>query len=49
MRFDLSLVKQVRFTEKQNFELRADFLNAFNDINFYGVSSIGTGPEQLAR
>ncbi|MBP1598733.1 MAG: hypothetical protein H6Q05_4110, partial [Acidobacteria bacterium] len=41
VRFDLSLVKQVRFTEKQNFELRAEFLNAFNEINFYGASSIG--------
>ena len=41
MRFDLSLVKQIRFAEKRSFELRAEFLNAFNNINFYGVSSIG--------
>ena len=42
MRFDLSLVKRIRFTEKRNFELRAEFLNAFNNINFYGVDSWGT-------
>jgi hypothetical protein len=37
-RFDLSLVKRVRFTETKNFELRAEFLNAFNNINFYGTT-----------
>ena len=37
-RFDLSLVKRIRFTESKNFELRAEFLNAFNNINFYGVT-----------
>ena len=41
MRFDLSLVKRMRFSESKNFELRAEFLNAFNNINFYGSSSIG--------
>ena len=41
MRFDLSLVKRVRFSESKNFELRAEFLNAFNNINFYGTSGIG--------
>ena len=41
MRFDLSLVKRIRFTETKNFELRGEFLNAFNHINFYGVNSIG--------
>jgi hypothetical protein len=41
MRFDLSLVKRIRFTESKNFELRAEFLNAFNRANFYGTSSIG--------
>lgn len=34
-RFDLSLKKQIRITEKTNFELRAEFLNAFNNINFF--------------
>jgi hypothetical protein len=42
MKFDLSLVKQIRFTERSNFEIRAEFLNAFNNINFYGSSSFDT-------
>ena len=33
-RFDLSLVKKIKFTERVNGELRAEFLNAFNNINF---------------
>jgi hypothetical protein len=33
-RFDLSAVKKFRFTERVNFEFRAEFLNAFNNINF---------------
>ncbi len=33
-RSDLSLVKRVRFTERTNLELRGEFLNAFNNINF---------------
>jgi len=33
-RFDLSLVKKIRFTERVNGEVRAEFLNAFNNINF---------------
>lgn len=41
MRFDLSLVKRMRLTETKNFELRAEFLNAFNNINFYGVDGVG--------
>ncbi len=40
-RFDISLVKRIRFTESKNFELRGELLNAFNNINFYGVDSIG--------
>ncbi|MGH9834361.1 MAG: carboxypeptidase regulatory-like domain-containing protein [Blastocatellia bacterium] len=34
-RFDLSAVKRVRITERVNFELRGEFLNAFNNINFF--------------
>jgi hypothetical protein len=34
VRFDLSLKKQVKLSERYNFELRAEFLNAFNNINF---------------
>jgi hypothetical protein len=37
-RFDLSLVKRIYFTERVNFELRGEFLNAFNNINFYGAT-----------
>lgn len=33
-RFDISLVKKTKITETINFELRAEFLNAFNNINF---------------
>jgi hypothetical protein len=40
--FDLSLTKQVRFTETKNFELRGEFLNAFNNINFDYVSNPGS-------
>jgi hypothetical protein len=39
-RSDLSLVKKVRFTERMNLELRGEFLNAFNNINFL-VGSAG--------
>jgi len=34
VRPDLSLVKKIRFTENNNVELRAEFLNAFNAPNF---------------
>jgi hypothetical protein len=37
-RVDLSAVKRVRITERVNFELRGEFLNAFNNINFNGVT-----------
>jgi len=33
-RFDLSLVKRINITERVNFELRGEFLNAFNNVNF---------------
>ncbi|HEV8426837.1 MAG TPA: TonB-dependent receptor [Pyrinomonadaceae bacterium] len=39
-RSDLSLVKKVRFNERMNLELRGEFLNAFNNINFL-VGSAG--------
>jgi hypothetical protein len=38
-RFDLSVKKQVRITEGTNFELRAEFLNAFNNINFFNPTA----------
>jgi hypothetical protein len=33
-RFDISVVKKTKITESINFEMRAEFLNAFNNINF---------------
>lgn len=33
-RYDLSIVKKTKITERVNFEFRAEFLNAFNHINF---------------
>jgi Carboxypeptidase regulatory-like domain len=33
-RSDLSLIKKIRFSERTNLELRGEFLNAFNNINF---------------
>jgi hypothetical protein len=38
-RFDLSLKKQIRITERTNFELRGEFLNAFNHINFFNPTA----------
>jgi hypothetical protein len=44
-RFDLSLVKRVNITERVNFELRGEFLNAFNNINFFNpTGSAFTNP-----
>lgn len=33
-RYDLSIVKKTKITERVNFEFRAEFLNAFNNINY---------------
>jgi hypothetical protein len=33
-RFDLSILKRFKITETINFELRGEFLNALNNINF---------------
>ena len=33
-RFDISAVKKTRITERVNLEIRAEFLNIFNNINF---------------
>ncbi len=41
-RFDLSLVKRIRFSESKNFELRGEFLNAFNNVNFNNYQSGNT-------
>jgi Carboxypeptidase regulatory-like domain len=39
-RFDLSLIKRIRIRETMNFELRGEFLNAFNSINFLGNTNL---------
>lgn len=45
-RFDLSLQKKVRFSENINLEMRVEFLNAFNNINFL-VGSAGSDVNTL--
>lgn len=40
-RADWSIIKKTRITEKVNFEFRAEFLNAFNNINFFVGGSAG--------
>jgi hypothetical protein len=48
-RFDISIVKKIKFTETKNLEFRSEFLNAFNNINFLignpanDVNGIGVG------
>jgi carboxypeptidase family protein len=37
-RFDLNIMKKFRFNERFNFELRAEVLNAFNNINFLNLT-----------
>ncbi|MCI0661299.1 MAG: hypothetical protein L0220_09525 [Acidobacteria bacterium] len=39
-RFDLSLVKKFKITESVNFELRGEFLNALNNINFLANTNL---------
>jgi len=34
-RVDINVVKRTKITERVNFEFRAEFLNAFNNINFF--------------
>jgi hypothetical protein len=43
-RFDLNLMKKFKFNERFNFELRAEVLNAFNNINFLNL----TGDDQTS-
>ena len=42
MRFDLSIVKRISFSESKNLELRGEFLNALNHANFNGAICAGT-------
>lgn len=46
VRFDLSVVKKIRFTERKNIEFRVELLNALNNINFLvGGSSAVDDPK----
>ena len=46
VRFDMSLVKKIRFTETKNIEFRVELQNAFNNINFLvGGSSAVDDPK----
>src|SRR4030095_9590982 len=47
-RSDLSIVKKVRFSERLNLEMRGEFLNAFNNINFL-VGSAGNDVNTLTN
>ncbi|MGH9940591.1 MAG: hypothetical protein ACREAM_30475, partial [Blastocatellia bacterium] len=47
-RFDMSAIKRIRFTERANFEFRAEFMNAFNRPNFslpttFSATSLNVG------
>ncbi len=52
-RFDLSVGKKVRLTERVNFELRTELLNAFNNINFRitndGLMATGLGTNTFGQ
>ncbi len=48
-RFDLSLVKRIRFSENKNFELRGEFLNVFNFVNYNGYNSLTGSSTSFAR
>ena len=48
-REDMSIIKKTRITEKTNIEFRAEFLNAFNNINFlFGATAGATIATQNA-
>jgi hypothetical protein len=51
--FDISLERRVRFVEQRRFNLRAEFLNAFNCFNFGGATcasnSLSCGQVTSAR
>lgn len=44
--FDMSAVKKFRLTEKWDLEFRAEFLNAFNTINFLGNTNLTPSSSQ---
>ena len=48
MRFDLSAVKRTRLVGRSNFEFRAEFINAFNNVNFTPVVPGNTSTDYSA-
>jgi hypothetical protein len=47
-RADISLVKTTKITERVNFEIRMEALNAFNDADFYYATAPGTAPASIS-
>jgi len=47
-RADISLVKTTKITERVNFEMRMEALNAFNDADFYWAGGVGTSPQSIS-
>ena len=39
-RFDLSILKRIKIKESVKFELRGEFLNAFNNVNFFASTNL---------
>jgi Carboxypeptidase regulatory-like domain len=47
-RFDLSIIKKIQISERVNFELRGELINAFNNINFMNPTGTAfTSPTSL--
>jgi Carboxypeptidase regulatory-like domain len=47
-RADISIVKTTKITERVNFEMRMEALNAFNDADFYWAGGPGTSPQSVS-
>ena len=47
-RADISLVKTTKITERVNFEMRMEALNALNDADFYWASGPGVSPSSVS-
>jgi len=45
---DISLVKTTKITERVNFEMRMEALNAFNDADFYWATGPGSSPVTIS-
>src|SRR5262249_48101818 len=45
-RLYFTMIKRIKIREAMNFELRGEFLNAFNSINFLGNTNLGLSDTQ---